>query len=59
MCIYDINNIYELWIKNRSESDLCCCETTQAVTKKALGFRLFVCFFHKKIDKKRKCAIFV
>ena len=30
MCIYiyDINNIYALWIKNTSESDSCSCEAT-------------------------------
>ena len=27
-CAYDINHIYELWIKNRSESDLRSCEAT-------------------------------
>ena len=34
--MYDINHIYELRIKNRSESDLGSCEATfKAVEKKA------------------------
>ena len=29
----DINHIYELWVKNRSEIDLRSCEATSAVAK--------------------------
>ena len=36
MCTwYTVNHIYELWIKNTSERDLCSYEVSWAVTKKA------------------------
>ena len=45
-CAYDINQIYKLQLKNRSESDVSSCEVTSAVAKKAQAKNMRFQFFY-------------